>query len=147
LRRKAVVRTAEPTNHRPAQVRNRAIVLTPLPVPEAGAPPAARPALAAQGSRRLPRGRAGGLWVVVVAFASVLLLLMVFILQNGDRSDVYYLGAHGHLPMGVALLLAAIFGVLLVAVPTVVRIAQLRLVAARRAGAMSTPVRKSAGSR
>jgi uncharacterized integral membrane protein len=93
--------------------------------PASAAPPAARP------PHRLPRSRAGGLWVVLVAFAVVLLLLLIFILQNGQRSDVYFLGAHGHLPMGVALLLSAIFGVLLVALPTVVRIAQLRMMASR----------------
>jgi uncharacterized integral membrane protein len=64
----------------------------------------------------------------------VLLLLLIFVLQNGQRSDVYFLGAHGHLPLGVALLLSAIFGVLLVALPTVVRIIQLRLMAARHRG-------------
>lgn len=69
--------------------------------------------------------------MVLVAFAVVLLLLLIFILQNGQRSDVYFLGAHGHLPMGVALLLSAIFGVLLVALPTAVRIAQLRMMASR----------------
>ena len=79
-----------------------------------------------------------------MTFAFVLLLLMIFVLQDGERSDIYYFGAHGHLPVGVALLLAAIFGVLLVAVPTVVRIAQLRLMAARRAGGMSIRLRESA---
>jgi uncharacterized integral membrane protein len=69
--------------------------------------------------------------VVLVVFAVVLLLLMIFILQNGQRSDVYFIGAHGHLPMGVALLLSAIFGALLVALPTIVRVLQLRLMAAR----------------
>jgi uncharacterized integral membrane protein len=89
---------------------------------------------------------------MLASFAVVLLLLLIFILQNGQRSDVYYLGAHGHLPMGVALLLAAVFGVLLVAVPTVVRIVQLRLMAARHrgriiaAGQTSTEMQKPADS-
>ena len=39
-------------------------------------------------------------------FAVVLLLLLIFILQNGTQVSVSYLGAHGHLPLGVALLLA-----------------------------------------
>ena len=85
--------------------------------------------------------------MTVVTFALVLLLLMIFVLQNGERSDVRYLGARGQLPMGVALLLAAIAGVLLVAVPMVVRIAQLRLAAARRAGRTLGAVRKSADAR
>lgn len=89
---------------------------------------------------------------MLVAFALVLLLLLIFILQNGQRSDVYLLGAHGHLPLGVALLLAAVFGVLLVALPTAVRIVQLRLKATRHGGRISAAAGthpeapKSAGS-
>jgi uncharacterized integral membrane protein len=86
----------------------------------------------ARGRLHLPRTRAGGLWVALVVFALVLLLLLIFILQNGQRSDVYFLGAHGRLPMGVALLLSAIFGVLLVTLPAAVRIVQLRMLAGRR---------------
>jgi uncharacterized integral membrane protein len=96
-------------------------------------------------SPRLPRSRAVGLWTALVAFALVLLFLLIFILQNGQRSDVYLLGAHGHLPMAVALLLAAVFGVLLVALPATVRILQLRLTATR-ARKNATTTRKPAGS-
>jgi uncharacterized integral membrane protein len=69
----------------------------------------------------------GGLWVAAVVFAVVLLLLLIFVLQNSQSADVSFLGAHGQLPMGVALLLAAIFGVLLVALPGTARILQLRV--------------------
>jgi uncharacterized integral membrane protein len=48
--------------------------------------------------------------------------------------------------MGVALLLAAIFGVLLVAVPTGVRIGQLRLMAGRHRSRTAVAARRSAGS-
>lgn len=75
----------------------------------------------------VPRTRMGGLWVVSVSFAVVLLLLLIFVLQNGRRVEVSFLGAHGQLPLGVALLLAAVFGVLLVALPGTARIVQLRL--------------------
>jgi uncharacterized integral membrane protein len=74
----------------------------------------------------------GGAWVALLVAALVLLFLLVFILQNGQRAEVSFLGAHGHLPMGVALLLAAIFGVLLVALPGTVRIMQLRTLSRRR---------------
>jgi uncharacterized integral membrane protein len=80
----------------------------------------------------VPRSRAGGLWVAGVVFALVLLLLLVFVLENGQRADVSFFGAHGHLPMGVALLLAAVFGILLVALPGTARILQLRLLGHRR---------------
>lgn len=81
---------------------------------------------------RVPRSRMGGAWVVLLVAAFVLLLLLIFILQNGQRAEVSFLGAHGHLPMGVALLLAATFGVLLVALPGTARIAQLRMLSRRR---------------
>ncbi len=73
------------------------------------------------------RSRIGGVWVAAVVFAIVLLLLLIFVLQNGQRAEVSFLGAHGTLPMGVALLLAAVFGVLLVALPGTARIVQLRM--------------------
>ena len=81
---------------------------------------------------RVPRSRMGNAWVVLLTAAFVLLLLLIFILQNGQRADVSFFGAHGHLPMGVALLLAAVFGVLLVALPGTVRIIQLRMLGRRR---------------
>lgn len=92
----------------------------------------------------VPRSRTGGLWVAAVVFALVLLLLLIFVLQNGQRVDVSFLGAHGQLPLGVALLLAAVFGVLLVALPGTARIVQLRMLSHRRdpsaAGPLTGPV-------
>jgi uncharacterized integral membrane protein len=88
-------------------------------------------------ARRSPRSRIGETWVILVVAALVLLLLLIFILQNGQQSQVSFLGAHGSLPMGVALLLAAVFGVLLVALPGTIRILQLRS-AGRRENAAVT---------
>ncbi|PZG00452.1 lipopolysaccharide assembly protein LapA domain-containing protein [Micromonospora deserti] len=83
--------------------------------------------------RPAPRTRAGGSLVAFAASAVVLLLLLIFILQNGQRTDVHFFGAQGQLPMGVALLLAAVFGVLLVTIQaTMRRIIQLRLLTGRR---------------
>ena len=63
--------------------------------------------------------------------AIVLLLLLIFILENGQSASIGYFGAHGHLPLGVALLLAAVAGVLLVIIPGTARIIQLRITARR----------------
>lgn len=52
-------------------------------------------------------------WVALALFAVVLLLLLVFILENSRSVEVSYFGAHGHVPLGVALLLAAVAGILL----------------------------------
>jgi lipopolysaccharide assembly protein A len=90
-----------------------------------------------QAPRELPpqhvvrRTRIGGTWVASALFALVLLLLLIFILENGQRVNIGYFGAHGHLPLGVALLLAAVLGVLLVVIPGTGRIVQLRMVARR----------------
>ncbi len=88
---------------------------------------------------KVPRSRMGGVWVALVVAAVVFLLLLIFILQNGQRAQVSFFGAHGHLPMGVALLLAAVFGVLLVALPGTVRIIQLRMLGHRRGTAIAEP--------
>ena len=80
---------------------------------------------------KIKRTRTSGLWVAVGFFAIILLLLLIFILQNGAEVNVSYLGAHGHLPLGVALLLAAVCGVLLVVLAGAARISQLRAVARR----------------
>jgi uncharacterized integral membrane protein len=80
---------------------------------------------------RLKRTRAGGLWVAVAFFAVVLLFLLIFILQNGAKVGISYLGAHAHLPLGVALLLAAVGGALLAVLAGIARISQLRLTARR----------------
>lgn len=68
----------------------------------------------------------GALWVGLVLSALVLILLLIFILQNSDPARIAFFGWDGTLPTGVALLFAAVAGVLLVAVPGSVRIAQLR---------------------
>jgi lipopolysaccharide assembly protein A len=97
-----------------------------------GRPPAAAPQAAPGPPQHVvKRTRAGGLWLAIGSFAVVLLLLLIFILENGRGVDVAYLGAHGHLPLGVALLLAAVLGAGTVAIPAAARIAQLRRTARR----------------
>jgi lipopolysaccharide assembly protein A len=75
--------------------------------------------------------RISGLWFAVAVFAVVLLFLLIFVLQNERAVDVSYLGAHGHLPLGVALLLSAVCGVLLTILAGAARMAQLHSVARR----------------
>jgi uncharacterized integral membrane protein len=82
-------------------------------------------------THRVRRTRIGGLWIGAALFALILLLLLIFILENGQRVSIGYFGAHGHLPLGVALLLAAVLGVLLVVIPGTGRIIQLRITARR----------------
>jgi uncharacterized integral membrane protein len=57
----------------------------------------------------------------------VLLVLLVFILENGQTARVTFFGVHGHLPQGVALLFAAVIGGLFVVLAGAARILQLRI--------------------
>jgi uncharacterized integral membrane protein len=98
--------------------------------PASGSAPAAAPP-SGPAPIRVKRTRVGGVWVASALFAVVLLLLLIFILENGHRVEISFFGAHGHLPLGVALLLAAVLGVLLVVIPGTGRIVQLRILARR----------------
>jgi uncharacterized integral membrane protein len=97
-----------------------------VPTPSDPAPRAGWPA------EPVRRSRSGVLWAGLVLSALVLLVLLVFILQNSTPVQINFLGASGTLPVGVALLLAAIAGLLLVAIPGGLRILQLRRAARRR---------------
>lgn len=81
------------------------------------------------------RTRTGGLWVAAIAAAVVILLLLIFILQNTRQVEVALFGANPDLPLGVALLLAAVLGALIVALIGTARIVQLRMLARRHRGA------------
>jgi uncharacterized integral membrane protein len=85
-----------------------------------------RPADHDPGGPAVTRTRTGGLWTGLVLSALVLVVLLVFILQNLDPVQIRFLGITGQLPTGVALLLAAVAGLLLVAIPGGLRILQLR---------------------
>ena len=95
----------------------------PTAQPPQSQPPQAEPALG--------HSRSGGLWTGLILSAIVLIFLLVFILQNQISVTIRFLGFAGSVPVGVALLLAAIAGLLLVAIPGGVRIMQLRRAARR----------------
>ncbi|HEX9228969.1 MAG TPA: LapA family protein [Arthrobacter sp.] len=67
------------------------------------------------------------IWVAVSVGLVLLVLLIIFILQNQDRVTVQYMGVSGELSLGMALFIAAVAGGLLVAIAGAVRILQLRI--------------------
>lgn len=106
--------------------------------PAPPAPPAASPTTPPAGREAAPlpqhtldRTRTGGLWVAATSAVVVILLLLIFILQNGEQVEVSLFGANPDLPLGVALLLAAVLGALFVALVGIARVVQLRLTAKR----------------
>ncbi len=70
--------------------------------------------------------RAGAAWVATGGVLLLLVMLIIFILQNLARVEVSYLGLTGSIPLGVALLIAAVVGGLVVAIAGVTRVTQLR---------------------
>jgi uncharacterized integral membrane protein len=80
-------------------------------------------AKASSGARRT---RVSASWTAVVVAALVLVLLVIFIAQNTQRSSVNFLGLHGTAPTAVVLLIAATAGALIVVIVGVARILQLR---------------------
>lgn len=83
-------------------------------------------------AEKLQHTRTAGTWAAVVVATIALIVLLVFILQNLQPTSVTFLGLRGDLPVGVALLLAAAIGGLLVALVGAARILQLRRTANRR---------------
>ena len=82
--------------------------------------------------QQVRRTRISATWVAIMVAIVVLVLLLIFILQNLRNVTITYFGASGQLPLGVALLFAAIGGALIVAIVGVARLTQLRLNARRR---------------
>lgn len=101
------------------------------PVRERG-PATLSPAMTTPATTTPATTRAAAAWLATAAALVVLALLIVLILQNQETVEVHYLGLTGSLPLGTALLIAAVAGGAIVLIVGVVRLTQLR-VQARRA--------------
>ena len=75
--------------------------------------------------------RTSMVWTMVGIGVVLLVAILVFILQNGQRVRVRFLTVDGTLQLGVALLFAALLGAMLVLVAGAARVLQLRVVARR----------------
>ena len=74
----------------------------------------------------LRRSKTSGAWLSVAGLGLVLLLLIIFILQNTQSVQVSFLGWDGHAPLAVSLLIATLAGLFLALVAGSLRIIQLR---------------------
>lgn len=70
--------------------------------------------------------RAAALWSALIVGFVILILLLVFILQNTDSTTIHLFVWEWNLPVGVAILLAAVCGGLLTVAAGTARIVQLR---------------------
>jgi uncharacterized integral membrane protein len=70
--------------------------------------------------------RAAALWSALIAGFLITIVLLIFIAQNTESAQFAFLGWRWQLPLGVAILLAAVCGGLLTVAVGTVRIVQLR---------------------
>lgn len=71
-------------------------------------------------------GGMGNAWFTLVIGAILLIVLLVFVLQNLDQVQVAFLAWEFSMPIGVVILFAAIIGALVMALLAAMRILQLR---------------------
>ena len=69
---------------------------------------------------------AGGTWIALIAGALLLIVLLVFIMQNQNQVDLVLFAWNFRFPAGIGFLLAAIGGALIMALVGGVRMFQLR---------------------
>jgi uncharacterized integral membrane protein len=113
---------------------SRAITM-PTPSPNGDTPPAsATPAQGTPASAsasapvRGSRGsRLGTARTALIAGALVLVVVLIFIIENAHAVTITFFGAHGRISLAVALLLAAVAGALIMAAAGTARITQLRM--------------------
>lgn len=70
-------------------------------------------------------GKTAGMWIGLILGAIILVLLLIFVIQNNVTAGFKYFGAEFDLPLGVAMLLAAIAGALVMALVGSVRMIQM----------------------
>lgn len=110
---------------------DEAMSTDPSMAPHSGEPDPFDPAVAPHGAKPLPqsavkRTRAAALWGSLILGFLILIVLLIFIAQNTEYAEFAFLGWHWSLPLGVAILFAAVAGGLLTVAVGAVRIFQLR---------------------
>lgn len=115
----------QPTNPEPVSTPQNPPVSNTEPV--AGAP-AQNPASPKNYSehREVKKSLAGTTWVALIVGVLLLILLLVFILQNQESAELQLFAWTMTFPIGVGMLIAAIVGALIMALVGGVRIVQLR---------------------
>ncbi len=84
------------------------------------------PAKAVKKENAVKRTRAAATWTGVILGLLILILLLVFILQNLTDTTTHFLAWEMQMPLGITVLFAAITGAALTALVGGVRIIQLR---------------------
>ena len=104
-----------------------------LPPPSANGSTPPPPATPPPG-RGQPRTWTSGMRTGLIAGFAVLVVAVIFIIQNAHAANISFLGVHLFLPLAAALFLAAITGALLMAAAGPARVTQLRQIIRRALG-------------
>jgi len=112
------------------QAASRGASTTMPPQSANGTSPEETPASPARKSGRT-HTRIRGMRISLIAGFALLIVVMIFIIQNAHAVNISFLGAHLHLPLAVALVLAAIAGALIMAAAGTARITELRQIMRR----------------
>ena len=115
----------EPTNPEPVSTPQNPPIAHTEPVAGAPAQDPASPEKTKE-HREVKKTLAGTTWVALIVGVLLLILLLVFILQNQESAELQLLGWTMTFPIGVGMLIAAIVGALIMALVGGVRIVQLR---------------------
>jgi len=89
-------------------------------------PPQDVPPVVLEPDARTGFTKAGAMWTALILGFLVLIVLLIFIAQNTTTTPFQFLGWHWSLPLGVAILFAAVAGGLITVAVGAVRIFQLR---------------------
>ena len=98
----------------------------PPPPPPLDAPATSTTGTATPAQSAVHRTRAAAVWTALTLGFLVLIVLLIFIAQNTESTEFQFLGWQWSLPLGVAILFAAVAGGLLTVAVGAVRIFQLR---------------------
>lgn len=94
--------------------------------PPAPPPPVETPKTPAQPVAEVGFTRAAALWSAIFLGFLILIVLLIFVAQNTESASFAFLGWHWTLPLGVAILAAAVGGGLVAVLGGAARIFQLR---------------------
>jgi uncharacterized integral membrane protein len=98
--------------------------LPPPPPPGAPGPPRVKAPPPPESAVKFTK--AAALWISLILGFLILIVLLIFIAQNTESAEFAFIGWHWSLPLGVAILFAAVAGGLLTVAVGAVRIFQLR---------------------
>jgi lipopolysaccharide assembly protein A len=111
----------------PASPNGVAPAPTPTPTPEPTPTPTPEPTPTPASRRGSLGSRIGTARTALIAGALVLIVVLIFIIENAHTVTITFFGAHLRISLAVALLLAAIAGALIMAAAGTARITQLRM--------------------